>query len=240
MALDNMLTLCIAIFALHTPHTASTLQAVNPNTDGTEKHAHIMLCNICPAHCWFISSSKSRHWWHWTTCSTYVVQFLTFTLSTLQVHIRQYFQRLLTLINMLTLWFAKFDLHTAGSYQAVNQNTDDTEKYAQFMICNICSANRWYMSSSKYKHWWHWTTCSTYVVQYLTFILSTLQVHIRQYFQRLMTLNNMLTLCYAIFALHTHHTAGTYQAVNTNTDDTEQHAHLMLCNICPAHSSNCM
>jgi hypothetical protein len=43
-----------------------------------------------------------------------------------------------------------------------------------------------------------------------------------------MTLNNMLTLCYAIFDLHTVHTAGTYQALKPNTNDTEKHAHLML------------
>jgi len=31
-----------------------------------------------------------------------------------------------------------------------------------------------------------------------------------------MELNNMLTLCYALFALHAPHSVGTYQAVNSN------------------------
>jgi hypothetical protein len=70
-------------------------------------------------------------------------------------------------------------------------------------------------------------------MQYYTCTLPTLQVHIKQKIQALMTLNNMLNFFYAIFALHIFNTAGTYQAVNPITNDTEYHAHLMLCNIFP-------
>jgi hypothetical protein len=50
-------------------------------------------------------------------------------------------------------------------------------------------------------------------MQYLPCTLPTLQVLIKQWIQTLMTLNNMLTLCYAIFSLHTVHT---HQTVNPN------------------------